>query len=196
MQVLGAYGYRGLIQRKGHFLTSIPFAIRNIEYILGENIDDSFPELCKILEDITMLEQYRFSKEENGLTVQISSFSFKKSGYPTDVTENGGGFVFDCRALPNPGRVVELRDFNGTQQPIIEYLAGKDEVSDFLEHAFQIVDRSVENYLERGFTNLQVNFGCTGGKHRSVYSAERLRDHLKKYGDKLKVHLKHVEFHD
>ncbi len=194
MQVLGAYGFRGIIQRKGHFLSSIPYATKNIMQFLDEDFKANFTELSKVLEDIANLKTYsELSNENSKLTVNISSFSFKKSGYPTDHTENGGGFVFDCRALPNPGRIVELRDNNGTQEPIIDYLSQKTEVAQFLEHVYDIVDQSVDNYLERGFTNLQVNFGCTGGKHRSVYSAENLRSHLSKFGDNITVSLKHIQ---
>lgn len=194
MQVLGAYGFRGIIQRKGHFLSSIPFAIKNIMQFLDENIKTDFPELSRVLTEISHLKKYdELNKETSKLTVNISSFSFKKSGYPTDHTENGGGFVFDCRALPNPGRIVELRDYNGTQDPIIDYLSQKTEVAQFLEHVYNIVDQSVDNYLERGFSNLQVNFGCTGGKHRSVYSAENLRSHLSKFGVNIKILLKHIQ---
>ncbi len=194
MQVLGAYGFRGIIQRKGHFLSSIPFATKNIMQFLDEDFKINFPELSRVLVEIANMKKYsELNKETSKLTVDISSFSFKKSGYPSDHTENGGGFVFDCRALPNPGRIVELRDYNGTQEQIIDYLSQKNEVAQFLEHVYNIVDQSVDNYLDRGFTNLQVNFGCTGGKHRSVYSAENLRSHLSKFGDNITVSLKHIQ---
>ena len=194
MQVLGAYGYRGMIQRKGHFLTSIPFAAENLPKLLSEKFKERFPELYNVLKEIPGLEQYRIKVEKSTkLKVEITSFSFKKTGYPADHTENGGGFVFDCRALPNPGRIDDLKEFNGTQDPIIHYLSGKEEVKDFLENIYKVVDQSVANYIERGFTNLQVNFGCTGGKHRSVYSAENLKAHLSRFGNEIDVSLKHLQ---
>ena len=195
MQVLGAYGFRGLYQRKAHFLQSIPLAIENLKQVVKRYPVVDYPELGNVIEQITKLTDYRytpFSKDK--LTVTISSFSFKKSGIPVDITENGGGHVFDCRALPNPGRIKELKEYTGLQDPVIKYLESKQEMSDFLHHVFSVVDQSVDNYLERGFNNLMVSFGCTGGKHRSVFSAENLKRHLKfKYGDRLEVRLTHIE---
>ena len=196
MQVLGAYGFRGLFQRKSHFLQSIPFAIKNLKNFLENNpFPDEYPELKKVLLQIANLKGYDFpvfSKEK--LNVFITSFSFKKTGYPVDITENGGGFVFDCRALPNPGRIVELRNFTGLDKEIKDYLAPQKEIKEFLDNVFALVDLSIDNYLERGFLNLAVNFGCTGGQHRSVYSAEMLKKHLNdKYRKKLNIILKHIE---
>ena len=198
MQVLGAYGFRGLIQRKGHFLNSIPFAVNNLKQLLEDHpISTEFPELTKIFKQIINLKQYEAEESTvDKLTVSINSFSFKKKGYPLDKKENGGGFVFDCRSLPNPGRIAELRNFTGRDKPIIDYLEEKVEVEQFLENAFKMVDQSITNYLDRGFDHLQVNFGCTGGQHRSVYSTERLKTHLQKYGGDIVVLTKHHEIKD
>jgi len=198
MQVLGAYGFRGLIQRKGHFLTSIPFAIENLKKLESEvSAGIKYPELKKVFNQILALNQYEKPTDASEkLTVVINSFSYKKTSYPIDQSENGGGFVFDCRFLPNPGRIADLRDFNGTEKPVIEYLRDNKKVSDFLENAFKMVENAIDNYLERKFTSLHINFGCTGGKHRSVYSAERLSEHLQKYDSKVTIVKNHLQKND
>ncbi len=126
------------------------------------------------------------------LKVSISSFSFLKDSYPKDNGEHGGGFVFDCRALPNPGRYPEYKMFSGKDQAVKEFLEREKDVSEFLESAFKLVSQSVKKYQERGFTQLQVNFGCTGGQHRSVYFAEKLADYLK-LNFKVDVELRHLQ---
>ncbi len=196
MQVLGAYGFRGLIQRKSHFLISIPPAIRNLKELMERSpVSRAYPELERIFTQITGLNQYNVPELPAGkLTVSINSFSYKKTGYPPDMTENGGGFVFDCRALPNPGRIKELQDFTGLERPVIEYLQDKGEVNRFMTEVFMIVKQSIENYLERGFTHLQVNFGCTGGKHRSVYCARQLAEFISvKYNGQVEIRLKQIQ---
>ena len=195
MQVLGAYGFRGIYQRKAHFLQSIPLAIESLKNLLALHPLTGFDELNAVFKQIIALNDYNYKPlVKNKLNITLSSFSYKKSGPPVDITENGGGFVFDCRALPNPGRMPELRDFTGLQEPVINYLKNQTEMTRFLENVFSIVDQSVENYLERNFNHLMVSFGCTGGKHRSTFSAENLFRHLKeKYGDKLDVRLKHIQ---
>ncbi len=181
IQVLGAYGFRGLFQRKPHFLESIYPAVSTLEEQL-KNFDfpDSMPELKKVLYEIAGIKaKFRPTQFPDGkLLVEINSFSYKKNGIPYDISPNGGGFVFDCRALPNPGRLPELRNHTGKEKPVIEYLEKHDEIAFFKKSVFGIIDQSIQNYLERGFTRLQVNFGCTGGKHRSVYMAESLKKHL------------------
>lgn len=194
MQVLGAYGFRGKIEGKAHFLQSIPFALQSLQQLLNKKLLHlQVPELRRVLESVAAISGYGDYKiPSNKLTVNISSFSYKKKGIPPDPTDNGGGFVFDCRALPNPHRNPALRDFNGTEQPIIEFLKDKPEMQSFLKSVYQLVEQSINRYLQRNFNHLQVSFGCTGGKHRSVFSAEQLAGHLeKKYGNQIEIRLEH-----
>jgi hypothetical protein len=194
MQVLGAYGFRGQLQRKTHFLKSIKLAVESLAYQLQhEKPELELPELISVFEQIIASDSEKEETSQKGnLMVHINSFSFIQSGIPDDPTRNGGGFVFDCRALPNPGRIKELRDFNGLQDPVIHYLDDKAEVKKFLKNMYLIIDQSVDNYLKRGFENLQINFGCTGGKHRSVYCAEMLAKHLKKEHQNVDIRVNHM----
>ncbi len=195
MQVLGAYGFRGLFQRKPHFLESIYPAVNTLEEQLNYwGFPDNMPELKNLLFNITKLKNkfLPVPTADKNLTVEINSFSYKKSGIPYDISPNGGGFVFDCRALPNPGRLPQLRDYSGKDKPVIEYLEKFEEIEFFKKKVFGIVDQSIDNFLGRGFTRLQVNFGCTGGKHRSVYMAEALKSHLSRR-DKVIVIINHKE---
>jgi len=180
LQAMGSYGFRGYYENKPHFLQSIPFAIENLKWLLeGNNLTIHIPTLTGILEEI--IKTYEFPQKhlpDSNLTVQIASFSYKND-IPPDDSGNGGGFLFDCRGLPNPGRIVEYREFSGKDQPVIEYLRKEREVNDFLAHVISLIDQSVKNYIGRGFTHLSVSFGCTGGRHRSVYCAEELAKHLK-----------------
>jgi aminoglycoside/choline kinase family phosphotransferase len=196
LQAMGAYGFRGLYERKEHFIASIPFAIKNVAWLLDNvQIPVEMPELRRCLR--LMVESKQFdpfdkNKGKNSpLTVRITSFSYKK-GIPQDHSGNGGGFVFDCRAIENPGRYEAYKKLTGRDEPVIEFLKQQKSMDDFLENAFALVDKSVENYIERSFESLTVNFGCTGGQHRSVYSADNLANHLSsKYG--VKVTVTHVE---
>jgi len=194
MQVLGAYGFRGQLQRKSHFLRSIKLAVESLsEQLVLSPLNLKLPELTNVFNQIIDKHQTNStSANTQKLTLHINSFSFIQSGIPDDPTQNGGGFVFDCRALPNPGRIKELRDYNGLQEPVIKYLDGKKELSEFLENIYRIIDQSVDNYLERGFKDLQINFGCTGGKHRSVYCAEMLAKQLKKHHQNIDVRVNHL----
>ncbi len=197
LQALGAYGFRGLYERREHFLSSIPFAIDQMEQILGMiKLPVRLPELFKCLELICKSDQFDgFDKKKyanSPLTVKVQSFSYKKTGYPEDTTENGGGFAFDCRFIENPGRYDAYKKLTGRDKPVIEFLKLNGEMDAFLDNVYGIVDKSVENYLERGFANLAVNFGCTGGQHRSVYAADQLARHLTdKYGVRIELH--HIE---
>ena len=175
MQALGAYGYRGYFERKDYFLSSIPQAIRNLRLIVeNHSIPIEIPHLKQVWQRIIESEEAQSTvTATSGLTVTITSFSFKK-GLPVDTSGNGGGYVFDCRALPNPGRYPEYRCYTGKDRPVIEFLEGDKEVEQFLTSAEQLVGASISKYLERNFTNLMVSFGCTGGQHRSVYCAERV----------------------
>lgn len=181
MQAMGAYGYRGLYENKSLFLQSIPYAASNLKWLIVNNkIPIYLPEINKIFEYIYIqccTNNRSYIRIDSSLKVHIYSFSFKKQ-HPEDNTGNGGGFVFDCRALPNPGRIESFKLLNGKDKEIVDYLDEKSEVSIFLSNVYKIIDRSIENYTERGFENLMVNFGCTGGQHRSVYCAERLREHI------------------
>ena len=188
LQVLGAYGYRGYYEKKAHFLQSIPPAVENIRTLMDKGlISVELPELTKALRAITAIDWTARTQppaaEEGKLTVEVRSFSFKK-GIPEDLSGNGGGFVFDCRALPNPGREPQYRSMTGLDRPVIEYLEKYPEVEAFKQHLFAIADMSVDNYLERKFTHLSISCGCTGGQHRSVYFAQSVADHLRaKYPD-------------
>ena len=191
LQVLGAYGFRGYFEHKAHFVQSIPMAIDNLRTLLAENDFADMPYLVSMLREMTALPLFAPHAEEAGLTVRITSFSYRK-GIPEDPSGNGGGFVFDCRAIHNPGRYDEYKQFTGMDEPVITFLDKEEAMQDFLAHVYGIVDYSVEKYLARGFNNLMVSFGCTGGQHRSVYSAEHLAAHLsEKYG--IRILLEHRE---
>lgn len=194
MQVMGAYGFRGLVQHKAHFLQSIPMAVNSISKLLKKSPTiANVPELTKVLTKIASLD-YNFTHKQNDcLTVRINSFSFKLKGIPVDHTGNGGGHVFDCRALPNPGRIAELRDYTGLQKPVIKYLEAQEQVKEFLSHTIEIIDQSIINYQSRKFNDLQINFGCTGGRHRSVYSASKVAEYLQKKYPEILVEVQHME---
>ncbi len=191
LQTLGAYGYRGVYQRKEAFVKPIGKALQNTLAVL----DKMSPELpVQALKDVLTRLTPRFAdagKSENGLVITLNSFSYMY-GLPTDDSGHGGGFVFDCRSLPNPHYETHLRPLTGEDAPIQQWLSEQTEVSEFLRYTEAIVVNAAEKYLDRGFDRLQVNFGCTGGKHRSVFCVEALADRLKKRGircDVLKNHL-------
>jgi len=192
LQALGTYGFRGYYEKKSHFLQSIPFAVKNLKYLLPKlDFSAKIPTLTNVIQKICESDFVAAcSLPENRLTVTITSFSYKK-GIPQDMTSNGGGFVFDCRALPNPGRLPEFKNATGKEEEVIDYLEKHDEVQRFKELTTQLVLQSVENYLARKFSHLMVNFGCTGGQHRSVYFAEKLAEHLKKEYPQINVVLAH-----
>jgi aminoglycoside/choline kinase family phosphotransferase len=193
MQVMGAYGFRGYFERRAHFLQSIPYAIENLKWWLDHiNLEPRLPELMKALSSIAGTEVGNHIRQENEeLTISVNSFSFK-SGVPPDYSGNGGGFVFDCRALPNPGRYEHFKSYTGKDPLVIQFLEREPQVNKFLTNVFKIVDQSILEYQNRGFLNLQVNFGCTGGQHRSVFCAEKLARYLEdKYS--VKVIIYHTE---
>ncbi|HAF29486.1 MAG TPA: ATP-binding protein [Bacteroidales bacterium] len=128
---------------------------------------------------------------KNKLTLTINSFSYKRA-LPEDKTENGGGFIFDCRAIHNPGRFEEYKSLTGKDQKVIDFLDQEEEMKSFLKHVFALVDQSVKKYIQRDFTNLMVSFGCTGGQHRSVYCAENLANHLRTNFD-IQIVVHHIE---
>jgi len=197
MQVLGAYGFRGLFERKAHFLISIPLGLKNLrsflhQYPVGKNLPEFERVLNLIVEDQII---GRFipprASAETPLTVHINSFSHRRN-IPADNSGNGGGFVFDCRGILNPGRLEAFKVKTGRDKEVKEFLEQQTKMPEFLNSVFDLVDISVEDYLRRGFESLMVSFGCTGGQHRSVYAADALSRHLKnKFG--VKVELQHVE---
>ncbi len=177
LQVLGAYGFRGYFERKELFLQSIPQAIENLRTLIAEGITTPYPHLHATLQAVCNLPCYQPAAPRNHLRVTVYSFSYKK-GLPTDNSGNGGGYIFDCRATHNPGKYDEYKQLTGLDAPVKEFLEKDGEILTFLNHAYALVDSSVERYMERGFTDLQVSFGCTGGQHRSVYSAQAMAQHL------------------
>lgn len=190
LQVLGAYGFRGYFEKKRHFLESVPFAISNLRNLLEEGFPE-YPYLDKTLRDLCDRDENVGKKEERGLTVQVYSFSYRK-GIPEDFSGNGGGFVFDCRAIHNPGKYEAYKCLTGLDEPVIRFLEEDGEVLRFMESVYALVDASVERYRQRGFTSLMVCFGCTGGQHRSVYCAQHLAEYVyRKWG--VNVHLLHRE---
>ncbi|HRR63001.1 MAG TPA: RNase adapter RapZ, partial [Paludibacteraceae bacterium] len=190
LQVLGAYGFRGYFEKKPHFLQSIPFAIENLRSILQDNIT-GYSYLIKVLQQLTELKQFREVSVRKPLTVKIYSFAYKK-GIPQDDSGNGGGFVFDCRAINNPGKYEKFTYFSGLDEAVKQFLEEDGEILTLLENAYNLVDASVKRYMDRGFTNLMVSFGCTGGQHRSVYAAQKMAEHIhQKFG--VEVHLIHRE---
>ena len=190
MQVLGAYGFRGYFEKKPHFLQSIPFAIDNLRHLLKHASED-YPYLIEVLQKMTEMKQFKDVGVRKPLVVRVMSFSYKK-GIPADPSGNGGGFVFDCRAVNNPGKYERYTHFTGMDEPVITFLEEDGEILPFLEQAYQLVDFSVKRYIDRGFQNLMVSFGCTGGQHRSVYAAEKMAAHInEKFG--VEVQLIHRE---
>ena len=189
LQVLGAYGYRGFFEQKPHFIESAGYALDNIRWFLtNAELPVALPELRDNLEQLTSKPSQQM--KQKGLTVDISSFSYLKYGYPKDASGHGGGFVFDCRALPNPGRHEAYKAITGRDEPVINFLKKEQAVDDFLGYVYRIVGQAVENYLVRGFDHLSVNFGCTGGQHRSVYCAEKLYAYLRE-NYRITVNLSH-----
>jgi aminoglycoside/choline kinase family phosphotransferase len=192
MQALGAYGFRGFFERKLHFLQSVPFALKNVRWLLHNvqlpielpTLVDAFTsmlgseKLRSLASDLDSPKLSGPTSEIGGLVVRIFSFSFHRGGLPKDETGNGGGFVFDSRSVPNPGREERFTALTGKDAPVIEYLNQQEGVHEFLAHAASLVDASVSNYQHRRFRNLMISFGCTGGRHRSVYFAEQLAKHL------------------
>jgi aminoglycoside/choline kinase family phosphotransferase len=189
-QVLGAYGFRGLFEKRPHFTESLEPAMATLARLLNAHpLEPELTELKNTLRKLTQSSKYLpVHKQESKLTVSIHSFSYKK-GIPDDPSGNGGGYVFDCRALPNPGRLEKYRDKTGRDNAVINYLSRYREVDKFLYNVFEICDAAVENYIERDFENLSISFGCTGGQHRSVYCADKLAEHLAgKYVISIKLH--------
>jgi aminoglycoside/choline kinase family phosphotransferase len=195
MQALGAYGFRGFYERKEHFLQSVPYALKNLRWLLHNvELPIALPALMQAFKNIVASEKLQgltSTSQPEKLTVRIFSFSFHR-GLPQDDTGNGGGFVFDGRSLPNPGREECFKALTGKDAPVIDYLNQQESVREFLANASSLVDASINTYQRRGFKHLMVSFGCTGGQHRSVYLAEQLAEHLRT-GDGVEVVVRHRE---
>ena len=190
LQVLGAYGFRGYFEKKPHFLGSVPFAMDNLRKLLQVPFTE-YPYLDEVLTQLTRMRQFDEIVEDKRLEVSIFSFSYKK-GIPADASGNGGGYVFDCRSVNNPGKYEYYRQFTGRDPEVIKFLEDDGEITRFLEHVYALVDPHVQRFIERKFTHLQVCFGCTGGQHRSVYCAEHLAAHLSRKFD-VRIVLRHRE---
>ena len=196
MQVLGAYGHRGLYERKKHFLESIPFAIKNVTWLANQlGTDLEIPELRRIWKSLSENKDFYAPNKDKGkrspLRLDIKSFSYKY-GIPETSSSHGGGFVFDCRFMHNPGRYEPYNNLTGRDESVINFLQQHSTMNDFLNNVRHIVEPAVENYLEREFDSLSIYFGCTGGKHRSVYAADQIANYLhEKYG--VRVQLLHRE---
>ena len=198
IQVLGAYGFRGLFERKAQFLTSIPLALSNLKWFFeNKQIGISLPEferIQKVIIQDEIIDRFKTVRadDDTPLIITINSFSYLKTGYPKDTSTNGGGFVFDCRGLLNPGRFEEYKSLTGRDYPVINFLEQRTKISEFLNGVYNIVDISVEDYIKRSFSRLTISFGCTGGQHRSVYAAETLARYLRNRFN-VKIELNHIE---
>ena len=192
LQALGTYGFRGFYERKAHFLQSVPYALKNLRWLAANvKLTVALPALMDVLDRMTDSEKLSaLASSAEGLKVRIFSFSYHRD-MPTDETGNGGGFVFDARSLPNPGREEQYKQLTGKDAPVMEYLHRHESVHQYLAHVLSLVDASVKAYQQRGFKNLMVSFGCTGGQHRSVYLAEQLAKHLR--GNGVEVTVRHIE---
>ncbi len=197
LQVQGAYGFRGLFERKAHFLTSIPLGLRNLKFFLStKKIGVGFPEFERLLSLIvqdSMINRFEpvQANENTPLVVHINSFSYK-NGIPADSSGNGGGFVFDCRGILNPGRLEAFKTKTGRDKSVKDFLEQQTKMPEYINSVYTIADIAVEDYIRRGFSSLQISFGCTGGQHRSVYAADALARHLRnKFKVAIEIH--HVE---
>jgi len=180
LQALGAYGFRGFYERKVHFLQSVPYALKNLRWLLHNvKLPIALPTLMEAFNSMLASEKLQgLASEAENLTVRIMSFSFHR-GLPKDESGHGGGFVFDGRSLPNPGREERFKMLTGRDTPVIDYLNQQESVHQFLASVMSLVDASVSEYQRRGFKSLMVSFGCTGGQHRSVFLAEQLAKRLR-----------------
>lgn len=189
LQVLGAYGFRGYFEKKPHFIQSVPFALYNLSELLEDGFEE-YPYLDSLLRKMVNLKQFADTQKRE-LTVRVYSFAYKK-GIPNDISGNGGGYVFDCRAINNPGKFERYSGVTGLDEPVIKFLEDDGEMIEFLENIYPLVDKHIKRYIDRGFTDLMISFGCTGGQHRSVYAAQHVAEHIYKvFG--VKVSLVHRE---
>ena len=192
LQALGSYGFRGFYERKAHFLQSVPFAMKNLRW-LAENVKlpIELPALMDALRGMFASEKLQeLAASADRLTVRVFSFSYRQQ-IPVDETGSGGGYVFDVRSLPNPGREERFKQMTGKDAAVIGYLNEQPSVHQYLASVLALVDASVKAYEGRGFKNLMASFGCTGGQHRSVFFAEQLAKHLRDSG--VNVVVRHIE---
>ena len=190
LQVLGAYGFRGYFERKEHFIESIPYALNNLRHLLTDNFEE-YPYLSQVLRKLVMREDTASHADNSLLTVRVISFSYRK-GIPDDPSGNGGGYVFDCRATHNPGKYEQYKSLTGLDVPVKRFLETDGEILSFLNHTDALTAKHVQRYMERGFSHLQICFGCTGGQHRSVYAAQHTAEYInKRFG--VRVELIHRE---
>ena len=200
LQVLGAYGFRGWTEHKANFIVTIPKTVRSLrDFLEGRSCGDCtfvknrYPYLYETLLRMTGLSRFDEALDSDGrLNVTVTSFSFKK-GFPEDPSGNGGGYVFDCRSIHNPGRYEQYKKLTGRDEPVIRFLEEDGEVFGYLEHVYGVVEPHVETFRRRGFTSLMVSFGCTGGQHRSVYCAVHLARHIAEKFPAVRVRLIHRE---
>ena len=198
LQVLGAYGFRGYFERKPHFLQSIPYALRNASELLELHpaLRVAYPEISRVLQALaaaaTTDDRREHAEQASEMTVTVYSFSFKK-GIPEDKSGNGGGYVFDCRSTHNPGRYDAYKHLTGRDKEVVDYLEHDGEILTFLDSVYRLIDHHVERFVSRGFSHLQVAFGCTGGQHRSVYCADATARHLRESFPGIHVELIHRE---
>lgn len=198
LQVMGAYGFRGLFERKAHFLASIPLALRNLQFFIDHKrvgiVTPEFDRVLRLVVANDMIKRFEPTQanENTALVIEVKSFSYR-NGIPADPTENGGGFVFDMRGILNPGRFDEYKIQSGKDKPVQDFLEQRTKMNEYLNSVWDLIDITVEAYLQRDFNHLLISFGCTGGQHRSVYAAEQTARHLRnKY--KVKVKLEHTNF--
>lgn len=208
LQVLGAYGLRGYVERKQYFINSIPHAIASLAKVISEGASAAYPTLQNALQRLVALPRFAVpvpvemtaefahreaERKHAPLVVRVFSFSYKR-GIPEDTSGNGGGYVFDCRSTHNPGRYEPYKQLTGLDAPVIKFLEDDGEILTFLESVYALADAHCQRYIQRGFSDLMFSFGCTGGQHRSVYSAQHLAEHLnRKFG--IEVRLVHREQH-
>jgi aminoglycoside/choline kinase family phosphotransferase len=197
LQALGAYGFRGFYERKAHFLQSVPYAMKNIRWLLhNAKLPVELPTLMSAFQNMLGSEKLQrlapqAHTQTKNLVVRIFSFSFHNE-MPKDESGNGGGFIFDARSLPNPGREERYKQLTGKDAPVIDYLNQQEGVHQYLASAISLVEASVASYQQRGFKNLMVSFGCTGGQHRSVFLAEHLAKRLRGQSG-IEVEVRHLE---
>jgi aminoglycoside/choline kinase family phosphotransferase len=195
LQAMGAYGYRGFYERKAHFLQSVPYAIRNLERLLQDGgLPVALPALTEALQRVVASTHLReIAPVPVGLGVRVESFSYQH-GYPLDSSGHGGGFVFDCRALPNPGREPRFAGLTGRDPEVVAWLEQYGEVAQFLDRVCALLEPTLENYQQRRFTHLSVAFGGSGGRHRSVYYAEAFARSLRgRPGITVEIHHREAE---